>query len=262
MLYINPRIGNYRSGTGAYTVAPTDYFVNISGASATITLPDATLVPGYQYVIQHSGTSISNVYQLNTVNSQTVGGIGSGSYSLYTAMETLKIISDGSNFQIENHLSSTSWATDSTAFGHLTATNANPTQGTAAIAVNTYRWRRQGDSVEIQIEYQQTTAGGSNGTGSYLFSLPVSGMAIDTNKVQTNSSLSTANVQASTLGYGASSGPFNSIMNFRAQTSTAIYGVCVPDTLGITLFGSTQSWFSGASAFSARLIVPLSGWQP
>jgi hypothetical protein len=44
----------------------------------------------------HLGTSLSQIYTINTTSSQTVGGVASGSYVLYTNGETLTLVSERS----------------------------------------------------------------------------------------------------------------------------------------------------------------------
>lgn len=81
----------------------------LSGSSFTLTLPDAKNQKGKKLKLIHSGTSITNLYTLATVYSQTVGGVASGSYILSTAGETLDLVSDNSNWIISDHKTSMAW---------------------------------------------------------------------------------------------------------------------------------------------------------
>lgn len=85
-----------------------DYYL-LSGASFTITLPTAVSVAGQGVVFRHNGTSLSQAYTLNTTSAQTINGVASGSYILQTNGETLQLVSDGSNWQIVNHITVTPW---------------------------------------------------------------------------------------------------------------------------------------------------------
>jgi len=61
----------------------------------------------------------------------------------------------------------------------IDAVTTTPTKGT--IVVDSARWRRVGDSMEIHYDYRQTGAG-SAGSGTYLFKMPT-GYSIDTTKI-------------------------------------------------------------------------------
>lgn len=99
---------NVVSKTANYAASLKDYIL-CSSASFAVTLPDAsaTGVKGLQIAIEHNGTSLTQVYTINTTSSQTIGGVAGGSYALYTLGEVLIVISDGANWQIQGHRSST-----------------------------------------------------------------------------------------------------------------------------------------------------------
>jgi hypothetical protein len=101
---------------------PRDRTIVLSGASFTETLPDAALNRGATLTLIHNGTSLTQVYTLATLNAQTIGGIASGSYALYTNGESLVLVSDGSNWQIVSHRTNT--AATSAGVISLTATSA------------------------------------------------------------------------------------------------------------------------------------------
>lgn len=100
-LYPNPV-----SVSATYNAQVFDY-IYASGASFTITLPSAIGVKGQGITIEHNGTSLSQVYTLNTTSSQTINGPGgtvaSGNYALYTNGEKVDLISDGANWRVKNH---------------------------------------------------------------------------------------------------------------------------------------------------------------
>lgn len=97
---------NTTSQTTTYNAAANDYVI-ASGASFTITLPTAVGIKGQVIVIEHNGTSLTQVYTLNTTSAQTIGGVASGSYALYTKGETLTLVSDNANWQIQTHITNT-----------------------------------------------------------------------------------------------------------------------------------------------------------
>lgn len=86
----------------------------LSGASFTLTLPDATVagVTGVSYVITHAGTSLTQVYTLATTSAQTINGLASAAIALYTNGESFTIYSDGStDWKIAEHRCNTNWST-------------------------------------------------------------------------------------------------------------------------------------------------------
>lgn len=114
-------------------------YYNLSGNSFTITLPTAASISGQGFIFKHSGTSLTQVYTFNTTIAQTIGGVASGSYALYTNGETLYLVSDGSNWLVQQHQTDTAptspvTAIASTTISALTAyvftvTAANATAG-------------------------------------------------------------------------------------------------------------------------------------
>ncbi len=112
----------YTAVTGNYAALFSDNVINVSGASATITLPTAVGITGKEYTIIHNGTSLTQAYTIATTSAQTINGVASGSYILYTTGEILSVISDGANWQIIDHQAVTNWATDG--INTFTATSA------------------------------------------------------------------------------------------------------------------------------------------
>ena len=89
--------------SSTYSVPANNYTVVMSGASWTVTLPDATVYTTGLITLLHNGTSLTDVYTIATTSSQMIGGIAGGSYALYTAQESLVLYSDGTNWQIQDH---------------------------------------------------------------------------------------------------------------------------------------------------------------
>lgn len=94
---------NIKSKTSTYTAIANDYVI-ASSSSFTITLPTAVGVSGQSIVIQHNGTTRTQVYTLATTSSQTIGGIAGGSVNLSSAGEIIVVTSDNSNWQITSHV--------------------------------------------------------------------------------------------------------------------------------------------------------------
>jgi hypothetical protein len=74
----------------------------------------------------------------------------------------------------------TDWQTYSLS---ITASTTNPILPSSGLTVNQARYRRIGDSIQIQYQFETgTVSGGNNGSGTYFFSMP-SGLTIDSSKV-------------------------------------------------------------------------------
>lgn len=139
----------------------------------------------------------------------------------------------------------------------ITAVTTNPTLGTTT--VNKARWRRVGDSMQIEYQVKQTSAG-TAGSGLYFFALP-SGYAVDSSKLGYFSAhdgvagAGNVTVQtASTTGTGS----------VYAYDATRLACLFVADTVGAggVTWGSANFAFSNAAltvSFTAQ--VPILGWS-
>lgn len=104
-----PALLEVRSVTTTDTAVLGDDVLSLSGASFTQTLFTAIGNEGKVLTLKHNGTSLTQIYTINTTGGQTIGGYASGAYALYTNGETLKIVSDGSNWLILDHVTETDW---------------------------------------------------------------------------------------------------------------------------------------------------------
>lgn len=86
----------YVAKTANYTLTASDYTVNATSNSFTITLPTAIGCAGRIYNIKNSGTGVITI---NTTSSQTIDGNASGTLTL-NQYDNLQIQSDGANFII------------------------------------------------------------------------------------------------------------------------------------------------------------------
>lgn len=139
------------------------------------------------------------------------------------------------------------------------ATTTPPTKGTTAR--DDLLWRRVGDSMEIQINYSQTTAG-TAGTGTYLITIP-DGYAIDTTKLLVNSS--TVDPYGPAVGSGFLHNDVTSNnsgdVTVIPYNSTQFYFVITRDAAAQGNWGSTVLTLGNANIdFSCNITVPISGW--
>jgi len=83
----------YVAKTANYTLTGTDYLVNCTANSFTITLPTAVGIKGRQYIIKNTGTA--TVITVATTSSQTVDGAVPATL---TSMTPMRLMSDDANW--------------------------------------------------------------------------------------------------------------------------------------------------------------------
>jgi hypothetical protein len=89
--------------TTTYSILTTDDVVLVDGTSAfTATLPTAVGVTGKQYYIKRVDQTLANAVTIATTSSQTLDGVTTR--KLMTKGESFRIVSDGSNWRILDHL--------------------------------------------------------------------------------------------------------------------------------------------------------------
>jgi hypothetical protein len=160
---------SYRSVTTTDSPTNSDDYLYLSGASFTMTLFTAVGNTGKVLTIVHNGTSLTQLYTLNTTSAQTIGGIASGGFILYTNGERLRIISDGSNWQIADHTAVTKWS----------SSNYSPTiTGFGTPSAVDFRWMRSGPNIFIRGSF----ISGTSTAVAAKISFPGS-MVLDTNQI-------------------------------------------------------------------------------
>lgn len=227
---------NYISVTSSTTLTINDYAF-LSGASFSFTLPTAVGNAGKGFAIQHAGTSLTQVYTINTTSSQTIGGIAGGSYSLYTNGEFLMLISDGSNWQILSHRTDTAWTSYTpTLVGFGTTTNVE------------FRYRRSGTNIEIMGKY---TAGTNTATEARI-PLPSSTTSADSSTIPSIR-------QCGTFVYATNSASFSNALIEPSVTYITL-GVQSSSQSGLTKVNGNT--YANSVAYAVWASLPVSGWQP
>lgn len=337
------------SKSSAYNVPSTGYVVIMSGASWSVTLPDATVYTTGSIVLQHNGSGLNQAYTILTTSSQTInpGAIASGGYVLSTVGETLTLISNGSNWTIQDHVTNTDWITDTTsnvgiyAFtissgtysgtlgatytnnsntytlaetfttsattiyligppaptstGTLTNTGGthsgnpvytavsgspvNPTATTTSPVfygsptTNQTYWRRTGRFMELWINFYQSVAGTSAGSGDYIWAMPT-GASIDTTYATTYTGGSAQTDVAETYvgvtnfwpasGRASYSAGYVTFTCCAAYTSGSfrIYGLYNLGTSSVISVGSGVCAATNVVAYNFRVSFPILGWKP
>jgi hypothetical protein len=255
----------YRSVTTTDTCTTADNTLNLSGASFTQTLYTAAGNAGRTLTLVHSGTSLTQVYTLNTTSAQTIGGIASGVYKLVTNGEALTIQSDGANWIILDHKTQTAIISAGTVT--MTGTSGG-TVTKATVKVNdTVTWYRTGNLLNCKIWYghaSNTGASNSGVTGDYLFSIPAN-VTIDTTATGTYTTIITATVKqvtnnwgTGTMAYGTSTGQvpsgYVSVYDSTHVRLSSSEGTCAVAG-NATIVNAACSWLLNFS-------VPIVDWQP
>ena len=198
---------NVRSIVDADSLTFDDDIALLSDDSFTLTLPTAVGVAGKIFTIKHNGTSLTQVYTLATTSAQTIGGIASGDYKLFTNQESLRIMSDGSNWVILNHYAETPWSSPLEL--SVSSTGSAPTKGSSR--TEGFVWKRSGSECLWRYYYNQTAStAGVAGTGVYLFSLP---SGLNFSSVINDNGESLTNMLSDIVGHGRSSSHSSCINN-------------------------------------------------
>lgn len=251
-----------KQATSNYTVLASDDIIICSGATFAITLPTAVGVKGKQYTIIHNGANLTQSYSIATTGGQTVGGIVSGSYILYTNQETLKIVSDDSNWVILEHFAETPWI-DSGAIV-ITATITNPTKATGPVRDKLF-WKRIGSNVHIDLQYKapNSTTGAANGSGGYLFNMP-NGITFDTAITGANTSGVIGDFDRSygtvMLSDGSAIRPGAALV--YSTTQIHLWGYSTVSNSMVRVGSADFNMATTRRLYGANLILPVSGWQP
>lgn len=153
------------------------------------------------------------------------------------------------------------------------AVTTPPTKGT--VSVDIVRSRRVGDSLEINMEYNQTSVGGAAGSGAYLLTLP-SGLSFNLNKVTANTTLTLDDTASDRTKIGE--GYFQQASGIAVAASVFVYDATRmyvkfgPTTDATGTSASAQAgnpWSSANTAgaiftanfgFRLNIMAPIAGW--
>lgn len=86
---------NYTAQTGTYTASSTDFLIDCTANTFTVSLPTAIGNTGRVYVIKNSGTGVITIDPALT---QTIDG--QTTYILAVQYEAIQIMSDGANWKV------------------------------------------------------------------------------------------------------------------------------------------------------------------
>jgi hypothetical protein len=191
---------------------------------------------------------------------------GETTRTMYTKNESYTIVSDGSNWIVEQH----NTKTDQYSLGatRVTATTTNPTKGT--VGTDTTTWYRDGQHMVFEATYNQTATGsGAVGSGDYLLELPA---PCDTSYITVNTTVPMVTNQASRV-----IGCLDSLESFSGTSGTTSGGTAIlydathfrvstkAQNGASNTWGSTLNYMSfdrALVAYYVRVKFPVSGWEP
>lgn len=232
--------------TSNYNAVINDYIpVNGTSGGFTVTLPTAAGVSGQIIGIKRTDMTLANVINVATTSAQTIDG--ASSKNLYTQNEEWIFVSDGSNWYVQAHNSLTSQQTYTVL---ITATGSNPTKGSSPTFDKSIWWRN-GSFLHMIYEFAQVNAG-TAGSGTYLFSIPVTADSTNLTMATTNSAPC---VGSGCFGTNSPAGMNYGIANLYSTTQIVLNA------------GGNQasSGFAGLDnatiKYGFSIQIPVSGWE-
>jgi hypothetical protein len=221
-----------------------------SSAGFTVTLPAASTVSGRIFTIKKTDSTF-NIVTIDGNGAEPIDGYTTR--KLATQNETIKIMSNGSNFIVlERYIPCVV-----TAFTmQITGTTSNPSKNGSADDLAF--WWREGAFMVIDYYYRHG-ASGSAGSGSYLFALPTGAPLIDTTKIN----VSTVNFR----GFCGSGHIVNNAADYLAYVrpyDTSNLVVTYDQTAATTVVlgsGNVNLAINTNLVYAFRAKVPLENWE-
>lgn len=224
---------------------------NVIISAITITLPTAIGNSGKEFDFK----KIDGTFSAMTI-APTGGQLIDGfvNYSLVTQFETLTIISDGSGWQILEH------RIDQTPKAYtlvITGTVSNPTPGADNGHVTTQY--RDGSYLHQHIDLNYS-AGGSLGSGLYLFPIPT-GLTADPNNIKTASADAEGYCGTGQIFDGTTSRNVQALMYDSTHFSLKILTNTNNLTKNYADIGSANFGLTNAFILSLDVKIPIIGWN-
>lgn len=248
------------SKSADYTALPSDGMIlyDTSGGPHTLTLYTAGSVnAGFTIIVKKTSSDV-NALTIAANGGETIDG--AATTSIITQNEIVTLVSDGTNWQLQERNYPKGWINGG-------ATVLTGDAGGLSKGVNLYDtvwYRRDGDSMYVRIQYQQTaTTGGSGAQGAINLQIP-GGWFIDATKLvlssSTTSSVSTPN-SLGTIMITQQDVDNTAFMSVIAKTSTTVH------FFGFTFNGTRFFWGNGMAfnvsnqlSVTGIFQVPISGW--
>ena len=238
--------------TTTYTILTSDDVIlgDTSSAGFTLTLPTAVGNTGKVFQIKYTDSGFANALTVDGNGAETIDG--STTTTLDTQNESLKIISDGTNWEILDRKIPSAW------------TSYSPTgtySGEANATYNGY-WKRVGDSILLRLEIDFT--GTVAALGVMSFDTP-SGLTFDTAKLSANFKVSGNFPELGTGGAFESGVAAHQVKLTYADTNTLhLYSGTVSTSVrndDNVDHNSPAVWGTSDAITVSSYEIPISGWN-
>jgi hypothetical protein len=222
----------------------------VSPAGASIDIPiqalfvlDAIDTTARTYKVR-LGSTAGTLYVMQVSGGGHMGGVMQSTLTVREiAQEAFALPSGGVGPVITN------WVSEPLT---ITGATTNPTKGT--IVYDRIWWRRVGDTMEIRVEYEQSTAG-TAGSGEYRVAVP-GGYSVDTSKARTYAG-TWAGVGGQNTGIITDQSTYNHKVSPILLNATQFRLGC-----DVGIVGSANDPLSQAKlTFSFAFSLPIAGWS-
>lgn len=235
------------AGSSAFTIASvaTNYNANIgemvlvdaSGAARIIVLPDAAANTGKEIIVKKIDTSLANQVILDPQSSQTIDG--DLTFELWTQNDSLRVMSDGANWQIIAHKCDNDFASYTPTF-----------TGFGTVTSPVFIWRREGSEIRIK--------------GSFVLGTPTATEA----RVSLPTGLTSSSIASSTIigSWFRGINNANKGGTLLNAVSTAYFKFSGPQVFGPDSIDPSNAENGNAISASGNAIgidvrIPVTGWR-
>lgn len=178
-------------------------FIDTSGGAVTVNLPTAASIGGKIYTVVKT-TSDTSLVTVDANSTETING--ALTFKLCTQYELVRVISDGTNWQVIGHTYPSKWI----AFTPTCSLSTNAGTPTGF-------WRRVGDSIQVQVKVSLT---GANTQGNVTFTIPNNAAwTVDTAKLVGSTNVSDAWIGSAIVKRGS---VFNGHVAYSSTTTVVI----------------------------------------
>lgn len=241
------------SKTANYAVDVNDDVILVSNAvnnSVIITLPSAVGLDGKMYVIKKTTfTSFLENVAINAAGGQFIDGVATRNLS--TLNDTIKIVSDGTNWIVLERRIPSEWI--NIALGY--------SGGISGVASQDTRVRREGDSLHVKLVFTNISAGAAVGR----IVLPT-GLNLDTNKV------SNLRTMVGTYHRQTNNGTYQAIATANGNSGAVVANTGLTTSVYLSFKAintanpyyaefTMNSFIVSGDGISADFLIPISGWE-
>lgn len=238
------------------------HFLIAATAAMTQVLPPANQFKGEVFTYVKSDSTLANTILLQVYDTSVETINGSTTILLVGRYETVRLLSDGTNWDVISRTFPDTWSTTET----MTFTAGTSGAFTKGTHTESMQWRRiSAGTAQTRFQYNQTAAG-TNGTGNILVTVPavLATFTVDTSfaGVYTGTDATTAYKNALLSQTFGNTGASNGIAGIVYMYDTTRF--CLSNEVG---FGSVGIWGSASvgvanttTNMSGYVEFPITGW--